>query len=201
MVVVMTWTGPPLRRAPASRPSDTGGVRPSPGLAQLLASLERLRRPASILDLGPAEESTLKFLGDRGMEVQVAALAPDANGRVKLPKYDSAAFRAILAWDYLVRVEPGSRVALAQSLSSWLAPGGDLFLVLPISAVRPCFAYRFRIHGQSELDYRPVGRPLGNAFLSTREVLSLFPALQGSGARILRHGAREFLLRREALGD
>ena len=173
-------------------------MHPSPCLEQMLGSLERCRGPARVLDLGPAEEATLSFLGDRHLEMHVASLDPDPAGRVKLPEYDAGAFRAILGWDFLLRVEAGARPKLAQALSRWLAPAGDLLLVLPISTVRRPMAFRFRVQGPSALEYRPVGPLVGGSILTTREVLSLFPDLEGNGARILRHGAREFLLHRPA---
>ena len=198
-LVRKVWKG---RGEGPSDGGEKGGVRPSPALAELFAGVDRSPGSGRVLDLGPAEEATLKFLGDQALEVHVAALEPDPNGGIQLPQYDPATFRAILAWDYLARVDDSARSELAAALARWLAPGGDLFLILPISVSRSPVAYRFRVAGRSELDYRPLGRlPAGISALSTRDVLSLFSSLECTGARILRHGVREFLLRRPPQGS
>ena len=171
-------------------------MHPSPGLAQLLGSLSGGPRPARVLDLGRADEATLNFLGGRGLEVQVAALEPPSGANALLPEFEAAAFRAILGWDVPMRLAKGPRDTLARSLSTWLAPAGLLHLVLPLREGPPHWTYRFRVLGESRLEYFPQ-QPLPAASIpSTRDVLDWFPDLDCSGALILRHGAREFLFRR-----
>lgn len=152
--------------------------------------------PVRVLDLAPVDEKNLLFLAERGFEVQVAALAPDPSGRVELPAYESGTFHGILAWDYPIRLDGSHRVRLAAALQRWLAPGGELLLILPIASHGPGRVHRFRIRGPGRIEYSPLGPAVGDSGLPTRMVLSLFAELQGSGARVVRQGSREFILRR-----
>ncbi len=76
-MVRKVWKG---RGEGPSDGGEKGGVRPSPALAELFAGVDRSPGSGRVLDLGPAEEATLKFLGDQALEVHVAALEPDPNG-------------------------------------------------------------------------------------------------------------------------
>lgn len=172
-----------------------GGVFPSPGLAELLEAVARLS-PSRFLDLGPAQESTIELLTHRHIEVQVAALEPDALGRGPLPEFEEASFTGILCWDYLVRLPPTARPRLAAAVSRWLAPGGGALLVLPIPARSGLQTFRFRARSERELEYIPQG-PLDPGLVpTTRRILEMFEDLDCTGARILRHGAQEFVLRK-----
>ena len=191
----MLWKALDPRPFPAGGPGDRGGARPSPGLSELLAAVGRMA-PARVLDLGPAQESTVRLLAERRLEVHVAALEPDSRGRIALPEYEDGAFAGILAWDYLVRMRSAARLRLATALSRWLRPGGGVLLILPISSYRGTLAYRFRTHGPSQVEYIPQAPLDPTTIPSTRKVLEMFADLECSGARILRHGAREFVLRK-----
>jgi hypothetical protein len=191
----MLWreprTAPPSPAAP-----ERGGVFPSPSLAELCECLDRVGRPARVLDLGPVQDATLNFFGRRGLEVRVAALEADPRGGLELPRLPDRSIHGILAWDFLVRVPLERRPALARTLAGWLAPGGGLLLVLPQRGGKPPWGYRFRVRDSGRLEYI-AHPPLRNPAPPTaRDVLAWFPDLEGAGARILRHGACEFLLRR-----
>jgi hypothetical protein len=150
-----------------------------------------------VLDLGPADEGTLSFLGGLGYEVQVAGIS----GAVRLEdlRFQEEGYRAVLAWDLLFRAPCEQRPALADTLTRYVRPGGVLFLVLPPDGRAAGWSYRFRILGPSRLEYRPGRSLLAGPVPTNREVLALFSCMQCNGARLLRHGAREFLLRRPAL--
>ncbi len=149
-----------------------------------------------MLDLGPADEGTLSFLGGRGFEVQVLDLEPETAGAPESLGIEKGSFDAVLGWDLVFRVDLELRAKFSQAMADWLAPGGALLLILPLEPEGASWSYRFRIAGLSELGYRPGrGRLVGPA-PSNREVLRTFPDLLCTGARILRHGAREFVLRR-----
>jgi len=149
-----------------------------------------------VLDLGPADDGTLSFLGELHYEVQVADLDTVSLTRGDALPYQQEGYRAVLGWDILFRVQRQQRSALAGTFAGWLQPGGVLFLLLPLDSRGLGWSYRFRILGPSRLEYRPGRALLADPVPSNREVLSLFPGLQCNGARILRHGAREFVLRR-----
>ena len=170
------------------------GVYPSPGLKETLEHLRRGGGP--VLDLGPADDGTLSFLGELHYEVQVADLDTVSLTQGGSLPYGQEAYRAVLGWDILFRVQPEKRSGLADAFSSWLQPGGVLFLLLPLDTRGLGWSYRFGILGPGTLEYRPGRALLADPVPSNREVLSLFPGLECNGARILRHGAREFVLRR-----
>ena len=170
------------------------GVYPSPGLKETLEHLGGGGGP--VLDLGPADDGTLSFLGELHYEVQVADLDAAALARGDALPYEREAYRAVLGWDILFRVQREQQSTLADTFAGWLQPGGVLFLLLPLDSRGLGWSYRFRILGPSRLEYRPGRALLADPVPSNREVLSLFPGLACNGARILRHGAREFVLRR-----
>ncbi len=169
------------------------GVYPSPGLKE---TLEHLGGGGPVLDLGPADDGTLSFLGELHHEVQVADLDAAALALGDALPYEREAYRAVLGWDILFRVQREQRSALADTFAGWLQPGGVLFLLLPLDSRGLGWSYRFRILGPSRLEYRPGRALLADPVPSNREVLLLFPGLECYGARSLRHGAREFVLRR-----
>lgn len=181
------------RTGPAISPGRRG-VHPSPGLKETLEHLGGGGGP--VLDLGPADDGTLSFLGELHYEVQVADLDAVALARGDALPYEREAYRAVLGWDILFRMPREQRSSLAATFSGWLQPGGVLLLLLPLDGRGVGWSYRFRILGPSTLEYRPGRALLAHPVPSNRDVLSLFPDLQCNGARILRHGAREFVLRR-----
>ena len=194
----MLWKQRHLEPRLAGRSAGRGGVWPSPGLSELLESAGRLA-PARVLDLGPAQETTIQLLTERRLEIQIAALEPDAVGKAPLPTYEPGSFAGIFGWDYLVRTPPSSRERFAQALIRWLAPGGVVLLILPLLSRDGVFSHRFRVHGASQLEYVPQGALDPDGIPSTRNVLVMFEGLECTGARILRHGAREFVLKKPRL--
>lgn len=152
------------------------------------------------MDLGPADEGTLSFLGELHYKVHVADLNTVSLTRGDTLPYPQEGYRAVLGWDLLFRVQQEQRLALAQTFCDWLQPGGVLFLLLPLDSRGLGWSYRFRILGPSTLEYRPGKSMLADPVPSNREILALFPGLECNGARILRHGAREFVLRRPSTG-
>jgi hypothetical protein len=195
----MLWKAPWRSRVVPAAVADRGGCRDSPGLRELLEGARRLA-PARALDLGPADQSTLRVLGDLRLEVNVAALDPEGSQASSLPDYEDGAFAAILAWDYLVRLRAARRERLASCLVRWLAPGGGMLVILPIPSRRGARAHRFRLRSAFQIESLPLGPVEPAAVPTTREVLAMFSGLECSGARILRHGSREFFLRRPRAG-
>ena len=184
-----------IRSPHAAEYRDGQREHPSPGLKAVLEQLGG--SGGQVLDLGPADEGTLSFLGGLGYEVQVADLR--GAGACDFSTFQEEGYQAVLAWDLLARMPQEERPRLASRLSSLLRPGGVLFQVLPADGPTAGWHYRFRILATGRVEYRPGGGVLTGPVPTNREVLRLFSSLQCSGARILRHGAREFILRRPAL--
>ena len=192
----MFWKDRP-RRPVEPGASGFAGTYSSQGLAKALDMADRCAAGAA-LDLGPVHDCTLEQLSALDLQVNVAALEPDADGKLSMPSFDDGAFALILGWDYPARVAPERRAELAAELVRWLAPAGVILLILPTPSRGLARAHQFRVHSASEIESTAAGPIAAGWVPTTREVLVLFSELECNGARILRRGGREFVLRKRA---
>src|SRR5216684_4552738 len=150
-------TGVPIPAVGAARaPQSAESTRVSNGLKEFLWNLDGLGR-GTLLDLGPAWQTTLSFFIERGFRVssedilrgwkaflmeEEARLREDAaaresldmtaNGRAKRflaenLQYPRASFDAVLLWDLLDYLEPVLVKQIVATLTDLLRPGGVVF--------------------------------------------------------------------------
>src|SRR6266436_1601433 len=165
-------TGP----ARASDPRES--TRVSNGLKEFLWTLDGLGR-GTLLDLGPAWQTTLSFFIERGFRVssedilrgwkaflteEETRLREDADAREKLdmtPKgratrflaenlqYPRASFDAVLLWDLLDYLEPMLAKQMVESLTELLRPGGVILAMF--HSKKPEGFQRYRVADSNTL--------------------------------------------------
>src|SRR5437899_409342 len=161
-------------RAPEPRESN----RVSNGLKEFLWNLDGLGR-GTLLDLGPAWQTTLSFFIERGFRVssedilrawkaflmeEEARLREDAaaresldmtaNGRAKRflaenLQYPRASFDAVLLWDLLDYLEPVLVKQIVATLTELLRPGGVVFAMF--HSKKPEGFQRYRVADSNTL--------------------------------------------------
>ena len=163
----------------ATRPPEaTGTTRVSNGLKELLWNLDGLGR-GTLLDLGPAWQTTLSFFIERGFRVssedvlrewkeflseeearlQNAATAPvdvdmTPTGRAQRFleanfQYHRSSFDAVLLWDLLDYLEPALAKQTVVNLTELLRPGGVVFALF--HSKKPEGFQRYRIADSNSL--------------------------------------------------
>jgi SAM-dependent methyltransferase len=146
--------GMPMSAAGSARaPESPESTRVSNGLKEFLWNLDGLGR-GTLLDLGPAWQTTLTFFIERGFRVssedilrgwkaflieEETRLRNDADAREKLDmtpsgratrfmaenlQYPRASFDAVLLWDLLDYLEPILAKQIVANLTELLRPGG-----------------------------------------------------------------------------
>lgn len=195
-------------------------VRPSYGLKDLLW-LVGDRPNASVLDLGPAWQSTLNFFLDRGFRVSAEDLLPEWNqfqevqelaardfdpGGIPAPlapqwlassfleeavQFPAESIDAILAWSIFDYATDQLAGALAGRLYEILRPGG---CVLAIFHGRPPASYqRYRIAFEG-IELLPDAAPVRFArTFQNREILQLFGQFRSAKTYVGRDQIREGL--------
>lgn len=159
-------------------PEATGTTRVSNGLKELLWNLDGLGR-GTLLDLGPAWQTTLSFFIERGFRVssedilrewkeflseeearlQNAATAPvevdmTPTGRAQRFleanfQYHRSSFDAVLLWDLLDYLEPALAKQTVVNLTELLRPGGVVFALF--HSKKPEGFQRYRIADSNSL--------------------------------------------------
>jgi len=145
---------PAIGSARPPEPHET--TRVSNGLKEFLWNLDGLGR-GTLLDLGPAWQTTLSFFIERGFRVssedllrawkgflteEETRLREDANARESLDmtpsgrairflqenlQYPRVSFDAVLLWDLLDYIEPALVKQIVSNLTELLRPGGVVF--------------------------------------------------------------------------
>ncbi len=161
-------------RAPDSQET----TRISNGLKEFLWNLEGLGR-GTLLDLGPAWQTTLSFFIERGFRVTSddilrgwSEFVKEQESRSKLPlkeedyqertpearakkfleenlQYPVAAFDALLLWDVLDYLEPAVAKQIVTHLEEMLRPGGVVFAMF--HSKKPEGFQRYRVADTSRL--------------------------------------------------
>src|SRR5947209_10136737 len=187
---------------PTRAPEQNESTRVSNGLKEFLWNLDGLGR-GTLLDLGPAWQTTLSFFIERGFRVssedilrgwkaflmeEEARLREDAaaresldmtaNGRAKRflaenLQYPRASFDAVLLWDLLDYLEPVLVKQIVATLTELLRPGGVVFAIF--HSKKPEGFQRYRVVDANTLQMvpTPVLCPAQKVY-QNREIQDLF---------------------------
>jgi hypothetical protein len=204
-------------RAPEMRES----TRVSNGLKEFLWNLDGLGR-GTLLDLGPAWQTTLSFFIERGFRVssedilrawksflaeeearlQEAATIHDTldmtpNGRAARflesnLRYSPASFDAVLLWDLLDYLEPALSRQVVITLTDLLRPGGVVFAMF--HSKKPDGFQRYRVADSNTLQVisTPPVCPAQKVF-QNREIQDLFSRFRTMKSFVSRDQLRESL--------
>src|SRR6266581_6834549 len=163
---------------PARAPDPRESARVSNGLKEFLWNLDGLGR-GTLLDLGPAWQTTLSFFIERGFRVSSEdflrgwkafltddekRLREDSEAREKMDmtangravrflaenlQYPRASFDAILLWDLLDYLEPVLVKQIVATLTELLRPGGVVFAMF--HSKKPEGFQRYRVADSNTL--------------------------------------------------
>ena len=213
-------TLPPATGAPRA-PEMQETTRISNGLKEFLWNLDGLGR-GTLLDLGPAWQTTLSFFIERGFRVssedilrawkaflieeeaklQEAGAIQDSldmtpNGRAARflesnLRYSTASFDAVLLWDLLDYLEPALGKQVVTSLTDLLRPGGVAFAMF--HSKKPEGFQRYRVADSNTLQMisAPPLCPAQKVF-QNREIQDLFSRFRTMKSFVSRDQLRETL--------
>jgi SAM-dependent methyltransferase len=207
---------PRVPEAPGS-----GSVRISNGLKEFLWNLDGLGR-GTLLDLGPAWQTTLSFFIERGFRVssedilrewkdflseeevrlkqagvvsETADMTPTGRAARFLEsnlQYSRASFDAVLIWDLLDYLEPALAKQTVANLTELLRPGGVLFALF--HSKKPEGFQRYRIADPNSLQI--ISAPLlcpAQKVYQNREIQDLFIRFRTMKSFVSRDQLRETL--------
>src|SRR5438477_13150989 len=204
-------------RAPEPRESN----RVSNGLKEFLWNLDGLGR-GTLLDLGPAWQTTLSFFIERGFRVssedflrawkafltdEEKRLREDADARDKLDmtpngratrflaenlQYPRASFDAVLLWDLLDYLDPMLAKQTVANLTELLRPGGVILAMF--HSKKPEDFQRYRVADSNSLQVisSPVICPAQKVY-QNREIQDLFTRFRTMKSFVGRDQLRETL--------
>lgn len=202
-------------------PEMEGTSRQSNGLKEFLWNLDGLGR-GTLLDLGPAWQTTLSFFIERGFRVssedllrgwsnfvqeEEARLGPEKtpeNFQERTPEsraqrflqdnlnYTNASFDALLLWDVLDYLEPTLAKATVAQLTELLRPGGVVLAMF--HSKKPEGFQRYRVADTNTLQVLPA-KPLVPAqkVYQNREIQDLFGRYRTMKSFVARDQLRETL--------
>lgn len=194
----------------------------SNGLKEFLWNLDGLGH-GTLLDLGPAWQTTLSFFIERGFRVssedilrewkeflreeevrlQSAEIASDTldmtpSGRAARfleanLQYPRSSFDAVLMWDLLDYLEPALAKQTIANLTDWLRPGGVVFALF--HSRKPEGFQRYRVADSNTLQIisAPVLCPAQKVY-QNREIQDLFARFRTIKSFVSRDQLRETLL-------
>jgi hypothetical protein len=212
---------PPVAVGPARTPEMRETSRISNGLKEFLWNLDGLGR-GTLLDLGPAWQTTLGFFIERGFRVSsedilrawkgflaeeetrlhepgaiLDSLDMTPNGRAARflesnLKYPPSSFDAVLLWDLLDYLEPALGRQIVTSLTDLLRPGGVVFAMF--HSKKPEGFQRYRVADSNTLQVisTPPLCPAQKVF-QNREVQDLFSRFRTMKSFVSRDQLRETL--------
>lgn len=202
-------------------PEPPGSSRVSNGLKEFLWNLDGLGR-GTLLDLGPAWQTTLTFFIERGFRVssedilrewkefladEEARLRDAGAASVDIDmtptgraqrflegnfQYSRLSFDAVLVWDLLDYLEPALAKQTVANLSELLRPGGVVFAMF--HSKKPEGFQRYRIADSSSLQIvsSPVLCPAQKVY-QNREIQDLFGRFRTMRSFVSRDQLRETL--------
>ena len=196
-------------------------TRVSNGLKEFLWNLDGLGR-GTLLDLGPAWQTTLNFFIERGFRVssedilrgwknfldeEEGKLREDPSLRETLDltpggrsmrfletnlKYPAASFDAILLWDVLDYLEPTMAKQTIASVTELLRPGGVVFAMF--HSKKPEGFQRYRLADSNTLQVIPTPAILpSQKIYQNREIQDLFRLYRTTKSFVGRDQLRETL--------
>ena len=214
--------GAPPPQAGATRaPVEQESNRLSNGLKELLWNLDGLER-GSLLDMGPASQTTLSFFIERGFRVssedilrswksflneeearlkqdfaagETIEMTPSARAARFMKEnlqHTRSSFDAVLLWDLLDYLEQAVVKQVVASLTELLRPGGVVFAMF--HSKKPEGFQRYRIADSSTLQMvpSPVICPAQRVY-QNREIQDLFGRYRTMKSFISRDQLRETL--------
>jgi len=205
----------------APRMPEPGSTRVSNGLKEFLWNLDGLGR-GTLLDLGPAWQTTLTFFIERGFRVSSEDILREwkeflteeekrlqevsfAAGTVDMTpagraerflaanfQYTRASFDAVLVWDLLDYLEPALAKQTVANLTELLRPGGVVFALF--HSKKPEGFQRYRIADSNSLQIisSPVLCPAQKVY-QNREIQDLFGRFRTMKSFVSRDQLRETL--------
>jgi hypothetical protein len=199
-----------LRGGSAEHALSPAVERATPGVAALFAGLSA-DQSHSVLDLGPASDSSLHVYGRFARRVRFAGLTAVAasdewsSALAGLPAQPDHPYDLVLAWDVLDRLDKGERAGLVQRLAEVTAKDARLHMVVDASPAtgatgRMVEPVRFTLLDIDRVRCEPTGpaHPAPRPLLPA-EVERLLAPFQVVGGFTLKVGVREYLaVRREA---
>jgi hypothetical protein len=212
---------PPIAAGTARAPEMRETSRISNGLKEFLWNLDGLGR-GTLLDLGPAWQTTLSFFIERGFRVSSEdilrawkAFLAEEETRLQEPgaildsldmtpngraarflesnlKYSPASFDAVLLWDLLDYLEPALGKQVVTSLTDLLCPGGVVFAMF--HSRKPEGFQRYRVADSNTLQVisTPPLCPAQKVF-QNREIQDLFSRFRTMKSFVSRDQLRETL--------
>jgi SAM-dependent methyltransferase len=214
--------GVPISATGSARtPESSESTRVSNGLKEFLWNLDGLGR-GTLLDLGPAWQTTLTFFIERGFRVssedilrgwkaflieEEMRLRNDAEAREKLDmtpsgratrfmaenlQYPRASFDAVLLWDLLDYLEPMLAKQIVANLTELLRPGGVILAMF--HSKKPEGFQRYRVADPHTLQVisSAVICPAQKVY-QNREIQDLFARYRTSKSFVGRDQLRETL--------
>jgi SAM-dependent methyltransferase len=214
--------GVPMSATGSARaPESPESTRVSNGLKEFLWNLDGLGR-GTLLDLGPAWQTTLTFFIERGFRVssedilrgwkaflieEEMRLRNDAEAREKLDmtpmgratrfmaenlQYPRASFDAVLLWDLLDYLEPLLAKQVVANLTELLRPGGVILAMF--HSKKPEGFQRYRVADSHTLQVisSPVICPAQKVY-QNREIQDLFSRYRTTKSFVGRDQLRETL--------
>jgi len=212
----------PVPAAGSPRPPEVpGSTRVSNGLKEFLWNLDGLGR-GSLLDLGPAWQTTLSFFIERGFRVSSEDILrewkdflTEEEVRLQQPgvvsdtvdmtptgraarflesnlQYPRASFDAVLVWDLLDYLEPALAKQAITNLTELLRPGGVVFALF--HSKKPEGFQRYRIADSNSLQIisATVLCPAQKVY-QNREIQDLFIRFRTMKSFVSRDQLRETL--------
>jgi SAM-dependent methyltransferase len=214
--------GAPFSAAGGNRqPESPEPTRVSNGLKEFLWNLDGLGR-GTLLDLGPAWQTTLSFFIERGFRVssedllrgwraflseEEKRLREDPDAREKLDmtsngravrflaenlQYPRSSFDAVLLWDLLDYLEPALGKHMVANLTELLRPGGVILAMF--HSKKPEGFQRYRVADSNNLQVMstPVICPAQKVY-QNREIQDLFSRFRTMKSFVGRDQLRETL--------
>lgn len=150
---------------PRRQTQTTSGERTSPALAAFFDRVSE-DRTHSVLDLGPASESSMRSFGRFARWIRFADLSETDVSPIgwraaleALPCEPSHPWDLIFLWDILDRIEPENRTALMARITEISAPGARLYVAVDTSARPETAPLRFSVIDTDRMRYEQAGAP------------------------------------------
>ena len=214
--------GVPISAAGPGRAPDSGeSTRVSNGLKEFLWNLDGLGR-GTLLDLGPAWQTTLSFFIERGFRVSSEDILrswkafltederrlredPDARETLDMTpggravrflaenlQYPKASFDAVLLWDLLDYLEPALAKQTVANLTELLRPGGVILAMF--HSKKPEGFQRYRVADSNTLQVVSTGVICpAQKIYQNREIQDLFRGFRTTKSFVGRDQLRETL--------